>query len=261
MNEEIPLGRRDVIAKRLDQGESVVATALAAEFDVSEDAIRRDLRALASEGRCRRVYGGALPVLPTAVPMSARLDKGRDRKHALARRAVPLISRGELVFLDSGSTNLAIVEFLPEDEELVIATNSIDIAAAVLRRSDLKLILIGGEVDPAIGGAVDSSAIAKVSALNIDRSFIGACSVSTTRGLSVFSMADASFKQAVIAASRVVTALVTSEKLEIHAPFRVDTLAAFESLVLEHDVAVEDQERIAQAGTSVLLAAHPVAIK
>src|SRR5690349_184638 len=62
MSDELPLARRDEIAGRLSAGQPVVAAALATEFGVSEDAIRRDLRALAAEGRCRRVYGGALPV-------------------------------------------------------------------------------------------------------------------------------------------------------------------------------------------------------
>lgn len=48
MQTPIPLARRDVIAARLAGGTAVVAAALAQEFDVSEDAIRRDLRALAA---------------------------------------------------------------------------------------------------------------------------------------------------------------------------------------------------------------------
>ncbi|RIV59027.1 DeoR/GlpR transcriptional regulator, partial [Burkholderia pseudomallei] len=41
MNEAIPLARRDAIAGRLALGQPVQAAALAAEFHVSEDAIRR----------------------------------------------------------------------------------------------------------------------------------------------------------------------------------------------------------------------------
>src|ERR1700681_2527349 len=48
MTLESPLARRDVILGRLAQGKSVAAVALALEFEVSEDAIRRDLRALAA---------------------------------------------------------------------------------------------------------------------------------------------------------------------------------------------------------------------
>ena len=67
---QIPLGRRRQIAERLVRGEAVGATSLALEFGVSEDAIRRDLRALAAEGVCQRVYGGALPLSPTSSPIS-----------------------------------------------------------------------------------------------------------------------------------------------------------------------------------------------
>jgi len=256
MNDEIPLGRREIIANRLAQGDAVIAAALALEFNVSEDAIRRDLRALASEGRCRRVYGGALPVPADASPMAARLDTARERKAALARRAIALIQRNEFLFLDSGSTNLALVDLLPEDWGLTVATNSIDIAAAVLRRSDLRLILIGGEVDVAIGGCIGASAVAEVAALNIDRSFIGACAVSPEQGMSVFTLADASFKRAVISASRSCIALVTSEKLAARAPYRMSALTAFEYLVLESGVAPAQRERLAEAGTTILLAAE-----
>ena len=62
MTDELPLARRDLIAARLAEGQSVASVQLAAEFGVSEDAIRRDLRALAADGLCRRVYGGALPL-------------------------------------------------------------------------------------------------------------------------------------------------------------------------------------------------------
>lgn len=257
MNEDIPLGRREIIACRLAQGDSVIASDLAREFGVSEDAIRRDLRALAAEGRCRRVYGGALPIAPNAVPMAARLDESHERKCALARRAVSLIRRGELVFLDSGSTNLALVDLLPEDWDLTVATNSIDIAASVLRRSDLQLILIGGEVDIAIGGSVDASAVAKISELNIDRSFIGACAVSSTSGVSVFTLADAAFKRALVAASRSCALLVLSEKLDARAPYRVAALDAFEHIVLESNASAANQASLADAGATLLLTESP----
>ena len=194
MNSELPLARRDLIADRLANGMAVVATELANEFDVSEDAIRRDLRALAAEGRCRRVYGGALPIAPASNPMSARITEGREQKSALGRLAATTAMPGELIFLDNGSTNLALVDYLPEDHDLTIATNSIDIAAAVLRRPELKLIMIGGCVDPVVGGAIDATATTGVSQMNIDRCFLGACSVSATQGVCAFNAADGIFR-------------------------------------------------------------------
>src|SRR6202521_5433689 len=161
-----PMERRDIIAGRLAQGQSVTAGSLAEEFSVSPDAIRRDLRALAAEGRCRRVYGGALPLSKAMAPMAARMEEARARKQALAGKAASLVKPGQFVFVDSGSTNLALVSCLPEDFELTIATNSIDIAAAALRRSDLRLIMVGGDVNHNVGGCVDAQATLSLTKMN-----------------------------------------------------------------------------------------------
>ena len=233
MHGDLPLGRRDVIAARLESGQPVSAATLAIEFTVSEDAIRRDLRALAAEGRCRRVYGGALPLSPATVPMAARIETRQVEKLRLARAAVATVERGELLFLDSGSTNLAIVDALPEDTDLVIATNAIDIAAAVLRRQDLQLIVVGGSADILVGGCVDAAATAVVGQMRISRAFLGACSVSAEDGVGAFHFPDACFKRAVRAASRRTVVLATAEKLKESAPHLVASLSDIDTLIVE----------------------------
>src|SRR5580658_9320095 len=252
-----PLARRDVILGRLAQGRSVVAAALALEFEVSEDAIRRDLRALAAEGRCRRVYGGALPLSRAAAPMLARMEEGRDRKLALARKAASLLEPGQFVFLDSGSTNLALVACLPEDYELTLATNSIDIAAAALQRIELRLVLIGGGVDSHVGGCVDALATLSVKQMNIDLAFVGACAVSAATGVSAYELSDAAFKRALLAASQKSVVLATTEKLGARAPHRVAQLKDIGVFVVEHDANADRLSEIALAGCAILTADLP----
>jgi DeoR/GlpR family transcriptional regulator of sugar metabolism len=254
MPDEPPLARRDVIASRLAQGHSVVAATLAHEFAVSEDAIRRDLRALADDGLCRRVYGGALPISPGSVTLAARAQVSSDRKLALARTAARTIQRREFLFLDSSSSNLALAGLLPEDHELTVATNSLDIGAALLRRQDLKLILIGGPVDPSIGGCVDGAAVQSVSLFNIDRCFIGTCSVSATTGVGAFHSSDATFKRALIEVSQHCSTLITTDKFDVRAPYRVAPLAKIESIIVEHDAPVELLTALTQAGVSIIQA-------
>ena len=53
--------RRKLILDRLGRDGKVVAADLTAEFEVSPDTVRRDLRELADAGLLRRVHGGALP--------------------------------------------------------------------------------------------------------------------------------------------------------------------------------------------------------
>ncbi|QBE61805.1 DeoR/GlpR family DNA-binding transcription regulator [Pseudoduganella lutea] len=254
---DIPIARRDVILHRLDRGLPVVAADLALEFGVSEAAIRRDLRALAAEGRCRRVYGGALPTSPASAPMVVRVDEARERKQALARVGASLVQPGQLVFLDSGSTNLAVVPCLPAGSGITVATNSIAIAAEVARREDLQLLMVGGFVDRHVGGSVDAAAIAMVSSLNVDHCFMGACAVSSVTGVSAFSMADALFKKALALAGHHTVILATSEKLETRAPYRICAVGEIDHLVVEHDAPDEPVRLLAQCETTVLRAAAP----
>src|SRR6202167_5869740 len=121
--------RKSEIETRLLRGLPVNASALAKEFLVSEDAIRRVLRALAAEGKCKRVYGGGLPISREGVPFEKRLLIDSKEKRALALAALSLVSEASTVFLDSGSTNLALARELPPDRSLTVATNSFAIAS------------------------------------------------------------------------------------------------------------------------------------
>lgn len=252
MRNSLPLSRRDVIEARLADGRQIVAASLAAEFNVSEDAVRRDLRALAAEGKCRRVYGGALPLLTPSQPISARIGQASDRKRALARAAASMIEPGEFVFLDSGSTNLAIVDLLPKNSELTIATNSIDIASAIMNRGDFELILIGGAVNAIVGGSVDATAVAAIENMNIDRCFVGACAVSARNGISVHEHADAIFKRTLIKRSASRIAIATSEKFHERAAHRIGGAADIDWLIVEDDLPAGDVEAAVEAGFALV---------
>lgn len=254
MTTDIPLARRDQILQRLKQGLPVVANSLAAEFNVSEDAIRRDLRALAAEGLCRRVYGGALPVRSNSKPMAGRVGEDWPRKEALARIAAQTIQAHEFIFLDTGSTNLAMVDHLPEDKGLTVATNSIDIAKAVMSRGDLELIMVGGAVDAEIGGCIDASAIQAVAAMNIDRCFLGACALSAKSGLGAIHHGDALFKRAVLTVSQTCIVMVTNEKLTAKVPHRIAQAKVLDQVILEEDAPTDVLAEIQRGGIAFLLA-------
>lgn len=57
-----------------------------------------------------------------------------------------------------------LVDALPDDMDLTIATNAVDIAAAIMQRPDIQLIVVGGAIDPAVS-AIDAAAVEAVSRL------------------------------------------------------------------------------------------------
>lgn len=255
VEELLPQQRQGLILERLLAQGRVLAVDLARELEVSHDTIRRDLREMAAAGMCQRVYGGALPLSPDHGPLARRRGLEPARKAALARAAIALIEPGQLLFLDAGSTNLAIAEALPADYRLTVATNAPAIAARLAEREDLQLIVIGGRVDPRIGASLGRAATRDAEALRSDLYFLGVCGADGDAGVSALDYEDAQFKQAVAAASRAVVAAVTDDKLGTAARYPVLAADALHALAIEHGGDPAQAEAFARRGVRVLRAA------
>ena len=231
----LPDERQEIILDRLAQRGRVLAGDLAREFGTSEDTIRRDLREMASAGRCRRVYGGALPLSPASGPLAARRAEASERKAALGHAAAALVQRGQVVFFDAGSTNSAIARALPAGLDVVVATNAPDIAADLVGRPGVELIVIGGRVDPRSGAALGARALRDAREIRVDLAFLGACAVDAEAGVAAFDAEEAEFKRLVAERAKAVGAAVTIDKLGAAAPFAVAPASLLTHLVVEAD--------------------------
>lgn len=257
MNEHFVSERQALILARLRQSGRVLAQSLAESFGVSEDTIRRDLRDMAARGECQRVYGGALLGESKTVPLKTRIAEDLDRKALLAGAVIPLLEPGMVVFIDAGSTNLAVARAIPADLKLTVVTNTPAIAAELTGRADIDLVLIGGKVDPAVGAAIDAMALRQLELMRPDLCILGVCGMMSGSGLSADVFEDAVFKRLASSASERVVAAITTEKLGSKAAFHVHDLSPSLSLVLEHDVEQETVDALIAQGVNVCFADAP----
>ena len=211
--------RHQIIRDALARDGKVVSGDLARRFDLSEDTVRRDLRTLAAEGACRRVYGGA--VAPESGPLALRHDRHAGEKAALARAAVGVLERGQSLLIDAGSTNSAIAAALPEGLGLTVLTNAPDIAARLAGRRDLRLVVLGGVLDPDTGACTGPQTLAGLAEVRADWLFLGGCGVSAEAGVTAFDPHEAEVKRAMVAVSDRVLVAATADKLGTAAPFPV----------------------------------------
>lgn len=230
----LPEERQQRILTRLRNDGRVVAVELANAFGVSEDSIRRDLRELAAQGLCKRVYGGAL--LPMAAPLTLKQRRGEHpaRKLVLARKSVELVRRGQTLLIDTGTTNVAIASVLPVDAALTVITNAPHIAQMLLDREGFEVLLIGGRVDASIGGTIGAQAVEQVRRMRADLCFPGACAIDVAHGLWGFDSEEALFKRAMIEASDETVVVATDDKLGAVAAHQVAELSRVQHLVVEH---------------------------
>ena len=231
----MPAERQKEILERIRKDGRVLATNLAREFSTSEDTIRRALRDLAAQGLCARVYGGALAISPASGTILQRRREAVDRKLALGQKMASIIQPGQFVFIDAGSTNLAVARSLPKSIGLTVATHDPTIAAALADRTDLTLITIGGQVNPLIGATVDGRALRQVLELRPDLLLLGICAIDADDGLAAFHSEDAQMKSALLERSSSVAIAVLNEKLSASAPFQVAAVDVVADLVVEAD--------------------------
>ncbi|TIO89886.1 MAG: DeoR/GlpR transcriptional regulator [Mesorhizobium sp.] len=122
--------RQAIIRDRLSEHGKVLANALALEFRVSEDTVRRDLRDLARAGLCRRVYGGALARASEAKTGPERSRSSTMDLAPLAAAGAKLVQSGATIMMHHGALSVAFAGALPRDMSLTIVTNSLLVATA-----------------------------------------------------------------------------------------------------------------------------------
>lgn len=243
--------RQSLIYAQLQRQGRVLAQELAHGFDVSEDTIRRDLREMAARGECQRVYGGALLTPGKTVPLKTRIAETPDRKAMLGQAAASLIEDGMTVFLDAGSTNLAVARHLIKGRKLTVVTNTPAIAAELTGLDGIELIMIGGRIDPLVGAAFDTTAIRQLEHIRPDLCIVGVCGLALDRGLCADIYEDSIFKRLACDASARALAAVTSQKLGAAAPFQIHPLSPALTLVLENDADRDIVDTLAASGAVI----------
>src|SRR5690606_4714776 len=108
--------------------------------------------------------------------MNERMGIAGESKASLARAASGLVPAGATVFLDAGSTNVALARALPTGAGLTVATNGPAIAAALLER-DIATIQLGGLIDARSGAAIGAKAMCDAEALRPDVLVLGVCGI------------------------------------------------------------------------------------
>lgn len=225
--------RKDHLLALLDREGRVVAKAVADELDVSEDAIRRDLRELAEEGKLLRVYGGALPLPAPEPPVRERTDLATESKERVARAAVATVRPGSTIVLDAGTTTLAMARMLPSGTGLTVITPSPAIALAVAEHSDARVIMIGGELSRHSQVAAGGLAMEAILHLSADTFFLGATGIDRERGLTTGELDDAVTKRALASRCAKTVVLASEEKIGAVARYPVLPLDAVTAIITD----------------------------
>ncbi|MFA9378624.1 MAG: DeoR/GlpR family DNA-binding transcription regulator [Lachnotalea sp.] len=214
--------RLNSIKEYIYQKKTVTLDQLCSEFNVSKNTIRRDIDELVSEEKIKKIYGGV--TVEGYKPMQSFDERNISNlqiKQTIAQNAATLINDNEIIFIDSGTTTMHMIEYVKDKKNLTILTNSIEVIMRSIPYPNINVISLSGTLNRKTLSFTGSSSATVLSNFNISKSFVAATGISIIGGASNSSPAETEIKR---------TALMKSQKnylLVDHTKFGIISLMTF----------------------------------
>lgn len=234
---------------------------LAHVFGVSEVTIRNDLEALAKDGQVERVQGGAIPGPSSLGSFRSYAEAEwtkRDEKSQIGRKAASLVSSGDVLMLDSGTTVDALAQALVDRTDLsnvMVVTNALNVALKLEQAfPQITVIVTGGTLRPAQHALVNPLADAIFENVSADIAFIGCNGVSCEGGITNMEVTEAEMKRLMLDSADRRVVLADSGKIGERTPYRTVRVENVDTVITGSVANPEQLELLREAGLEILIA-------
>lgn len=226
---------------------------LAEETGVSSETIRKDLDALADDGRIIKVHGGVALANNNIneIPFDLRATRNIDLKKRIAEQAVLFIQPEDTILLESCTTNLELAKKLLQDppllDTLIIITNSFAIATVLEYGGKCRrMFFLGGWVNNKQYSALGHKTAEMLRDFHVSKSFISGAALSSQLILSGYYDDDVEFQKNAIAAAQETILMIDSSKFGQTAIFTVAPLSQFDYLITDKTLAMDEQSYLTE---------------
>lgn len=239
--------RREYIVEQVARTGEVDVAKIAGELGVSQVTVRRDLSYLDSAGLVRRIHGGAI-LRPSPDSRSRRMTA---EKAAIASAVAAMVSPGDVVGVDVGSTCMAVATALAQRDDLTILTNSMQVAL-VFRDSQCRVLVPGGRMTSEgslVGGILGGNG----ARLHVDKLVLGCGGLSARHGVSYHDMDETLIRRSLLDWSECVILATDHTKFDQVRPFVLGDLDLIDRLVTNRQPSGELGSAIKNAGVDLYL--------
>lgn len=227
---------------------------LAAELDVSDMTIRRDLSLLDKQGKIKRVHGGAR-ILRRLDNSSQLAQINTPFKQAIAEAAADFVQDGETIFIDAGSTMLELAHALRarQFQHLRVVTNAVAVAAA-LTSDNITVVQLGGEIYRSTGAVVGQQAQRLLEASRFERCFIAASAFNEDFGISDKHLPEIEIKRTALQHSSWTALCVDSSKWNQQSMLRIASIRDIQCVITDSQLPQPARDYLEQRGLQMVLA-------
>ena len=223
--------RQKYLIDILSEKGQITISELVDRLRVSADTLRRDLSDLEKQGLAQKNHGGAIALNLSTMNRQNRNTLLPDTKKRLGKMVAEKIPGGSTLFLDAGSTVLAVATQI--QGPMTVITPSLDIAQHFSTRADIQLILLGGKWDMQQRLFAGSATVSLLERYRADIAVLGTCALHADLGLSASQEADAEVQRAMLAASAEHWLVADHMNLHHCEPWLVAGLADIHQLFLD----------------------------
>jgi DeoR/GlpR family transcriptional regulator of sugar metabolism len=208
--------RQKEIVDLMEDKKVMTISEMAQVLNVSMMTIRRDLEELEESGVIKKVHGGAVLFRKEKLQPSffERVEENNNEKGRIGRKAASMIHSGNIVFFDSSTTNLSVIDFIADDLEFTAITNGLMTAQKLCSKQNINVIFVGGEIHHSSFTAINNTAIDLIKKFNTDIALISTKAFLYPEGIFEAELPLIDVKRAIVEMTKKVILLADHSKFE-----------------------------------------------
>lgn len=228
---------------------------LRGHFDISMNTVRRDVAELLARGTVIKVYGGvcARPTDQTLTPYEVRRRGSEGAKAAIGSKAAELVRDGDVIFVDSGTTTLQMIDHLAHRRDVTIITNNIEAIVRALPHESITIIALPGQVRRKTHSLTGEDAVRYLRRFNIRTAFIAATGVSD-HGVTNSSPMEYEIKKCAVESADRTVLLIAEAKFGVTGLMTFAQLSDFDALVTDVQPEAAVCRRLEEEGVELIVA-------
>jgi DeoR family transcriptional regulator, aga operon transcriptional repressor len=241
----------------IEQMERVSIEQLCETFEVSMATARRDLDALAKDGKVQRIHGGAIALrsAPPEPPLSLRSADQSDEKRRIGKVGADLVADGDTVFLGSGTTVLEVAYNLRSRvANITVITNSLLAINALAGIPQIQLVSLGGVLRQSEMSFIGHITEQSLTQLRADKVFIGIHAIDVKHGLTNEYLPETQTDRAIMNIGQQVIVVADHTKCARVSTTLVAPISAIHTFITDRLAPPDFVREIAASGVHVLIA-------
>jgi len=224
-------------------------------FDISMNTVRLDVAQLVSKGVIRKVYGGVSSNQKgNLIPFDERRLKNIQGKISVCKTAASLVEDGDIIFIDSGTTTMYVVDYLAEHKNVTVLTNNLNTINRAISLPDINVICLPGTLERKTNSFVSADTIRTFERYNIKKAFMASSGIDVNGMVTNASPLEYEIKKAAIDKCKEVYLLIDSSKYGKSGMLTYANVSDMSKVIVDSDVDAQLLELCEKNNVEVMIA-------